>query len=301
MSARLILAVASLVGAAVVAPGVISAERRCTNVTVWTSRATSYTAQQCLDVPDAPAPAPAPRPAASGGQGISGCTHTPGPSLDGDFTSDDGAFFRVHEGARQMQWVRRCPGATGTTYWANVDGDPAAPTAEPVFTSASLLPDVFDSVRRELPTPVPVIAPADRNPDGYAYVQFNTYFWVEQREGQWATVSATSSVPGLSLTVTAEPVRMLVDTGDGGSVNCPGTPPALLPNSSPVGFRGCGYVYRNSSATAPNGQTFPVTVTVEWQVTWVASNGEAGDLGVLATTSAPRDLPVAEIQAVVTG
>ena len=114
-------------------------------------------------------------------------------------------------------------------------------------------------------------------------------------------MSATSSVPGLSLTVTAAPERMLVDPGDGGSVDCPGAPLALLPNSSPDGFNGCGYVYRNSSAMAPNGETFPVTVTIEWHVTWSASNGESGDLGTLSTTSAPYDLPVAEIQAVVTG
>lgn len=235
-----------------------------------------------------------------GGAGISGCTDSPGPSLDGDFTSDDGAFFRVHEGARQMQWIHRCPGQAGVAYWANIDGDPAA-AVEPVFTTATLLPGAFDAVRRQLPAPIPVIAPADRNPEGYAFVQFRTYFWVEQREGQWATVTATSSVPGLSLTVTAAPVRMRVDTGDGGHLDCPGAPPALLPNSSPVGFRGCGYVYRDSSAMAANGETFPVTVTVEWHATWTASNGESGDLGALATTSTPRDLPVAEIQAVVTG
>ena len=115
------------------------------------------------------------------------------------------------------------------------------PTAvdEPVFSTAGrCCPGVYDSVRRQLPEPVPVIAPADRNDDGFAYVQLHTYFWVEQRAGQWATVTATSSVPGLSLTVTAEPVRMVVDTGDGGRVECAGAPPALGPTASPVGFHG---------------------------------------------------------------
>ena len=83
-------------------------------------------------------------------------------------------------------------------------------------------------------------------------------------------------------------------------VDCPGAPPALAPNSSPAGFDGCGHVYRDSSAMAPNGATFPVTVTIVWHATWQASNGTSGDLGRLSTTSTPRDLPVAEIQAVVT-
>ena len=162
------------------------------------------------------------------------------------------------------------------------------------------MPGAFDSVERQLPAPVPVIAPADRNANGFAYVQNRTFFWVERVPGQWAPVSATAAVPGLAVTVTAVPEVLRVDTGDGGGVECPGAPPALPPDSSPAGFDGCGYVYRDSSATAPNGATFPVTVTIVWHATWRASNGTSGDLGRLSTTSTTRDLPVAEIQAVVT-
>ena len=108
---------------------------------------------------------------------------------------------------------------------------------------------------------MPVIAPADRNANGFAYVQNHTYFWVAQAPGQWAPVTATAAVPGLSVTVTAVPERLTVDPGDGGHLDCPGAPPALAPNSSPAGFDGCGYIYRDSSAMAPNGRTYPVTVT----------------------------------------
>jgi hypothetical protein len=98
-------------------------------------------------------------------------------------------------------------------------------------------------------------------------------------------------------------LRLLVTAplfGRAGHLDCPGAPPALAPNSSPAGFDGCGYVYRDSSAMAPNGRTYPVTVTIVWHATWQASSGEDGDLGRLSTTSTTRDLPVAEIQAVVT-
>ena len=67
------------------------------------------------------------------------------------------------------------------------------------------------------------------------------------------------------------------------------------------GTPGCTYVYRNSSSMAPNGATFPLQVTIEWHVTWSASTGDSGDLGMLRTTSPVRDLAVAEIQAVLTG
>ncbi|MET0323953.1 MAG: hypothetical protein ABW219_01930 [Ilumatobacteraceae bacterium] len=192
-----------------------------------------------------------------------------------------------------------CNGSLTAVAWVGTEGTPEAPGA-PMVTAQDLVPGALDSVERELPTPVPVIAPADRNANGYAYVQNHTYFWVAQGPGQWAPVTATAAVPGLSVTVTAVPERLTVDPGDGGSLDCPGAPPALAPNSSPTGFDGCGYIYRDSSAMAPNGHTYPVTVTIVWHATWQASTGASGDLGRLSTTSTTRDLPVAEIQAVVT-
>ena len=209
--------------------------------------------------------------------------------------------FRVQNGVPEMQWVETCPGRPIDRYfWRALVGQPGDPAtgAPPVFTTADLVPDLFEAVRRELPRPIPVVAPADRDPDGYAFVQHHTYFWVEE----WAPISQTAAVPGLSLTMTAQPARVIVDPGDGGRVVCEGAPPALEPGDLPSQFRGgCGYIYRNSSATAPNGETFPVTVTIEWEITWTASNGESGTLDPLSTTSAPRDLPVAEVQAVITG
>jgi hypothetical protein len=146
---------------------------------------------------------------------------------------------------------------------------------------------------------VPRVAPADLAPDGFAYVQTETFFWVDQTAGQWDTVTATASLAGLSLTVTVEPELLVVTTGDGATLQCPGAPPAFPSGADPSAFGGCGHVYEHSSATAPNGRTFPVTVAIVWHATWQASNGESGDLGSLTTTSAVRELPVAEVQAVV--
>ena len=70
--------------------------------------------------------------------------------------------------------------------------------------------------------------------------------------------------------------------------------------TDPEEFEGCEHVYTDSSAMAPNGETFEVTVTIVWDISWQASNGESGVMAPL-TTSANRDLPVAEIQAVVVG
>jgi hypothetical protein len=50
---------------------------------------------------------------------------------------------------------------------------------------------------------------------------------------------------------------------------------------------------------APNGETWPVTVSIVWHATWSANTGEGGDLGFVETTAPVRQLPVAEIQAVI--
>ena len=77
------------------------------------------------------------------------------------------------------------------------------------------MPGVWVNVQRQLPTPIPRVAPADFNPKGYAYVQNPTFFWVDQAAGQWAPVTGSASGGGITVSVRADPVRLIVSTGDG--------------------------------------------------------------------------------------
>lgn len=102
----------------------------------------------------------------------------------------------------------------------------------------------------------------------------------------------------MTVTVQAEPVRVVWAMGDGGTVACgPGTPydPSRTPDaqSSP-----CSYAYRHSSAALP-GDRYPVTATAEWHATWTVAGGPTagGDLGVV-TRSSTTGLRVGEAQAV---
>ncbi len=74
-----------------------------------------------------------------------------------------------------------------------------------------------------------------------------TWLWVD---GPWEPSSATAEVAGVSATVTARPVRVVWDTGDGAGVTCdgPGTPydPA---HPSAGRDSACTHVYGRSSAT----------------------------------------------------
>ena len=210
-----------------------------------------------------------------------------------------GSWYRITPSSIEILYRFNCVDPTEVySRWVTV-----TPTSsgglDPTVTPPDLIPLAWERAQRQLPTPVPRIAPADLAPDGFAFVQAKTFFWVDQAAGQWENVSATASLAGLSLTVTVVPELLVVTTGDGTTLQCPGAPPPFPPGGDPDTFVGCGHVYEHSSATAANGKTFPVTVAIVWHATWQASNGESGDLGSLTTTSAVRELPVAEIQAVV--
>jgi hypothetical protein len=215
------------------------------------------------------------------------------------FGSVIGSWYRVTPSSIQVLYRINCVNPTEVdTEWRTVTPIASGGLA-PRVTPGDLIPLAWARAQRQLPTPVPRIAPADLAPDGFAFVQAKTFFWVDQAAGQWESVSATASLAGLSLTVTVVPELLVVTTGDGATLQCPGAPPPFPEGGDPDTFVGCGHVYEHSSATAPNGKTFPVTVAIVWHATWQASNGESGALGSLTTTSAVRELPVAEIQAVV--
>lgn len=208
------------------------------------------------------------------------------------------AWYRVEGTAVQVLHKVTCPGQLSDTQWLTMSA--AGGTLVPQVRAIDLVPALQARVTRQLPTPVARIGPADTNPNGWTFVQHPTFFWLDQRTGQWETVSATASAGSVSVTVSAEPVRLVVDPGDGSArVTCNGPPPAVtVQNYGTV--RGCAHSYRNSSAMAPNGESYPVTTSIVWHASWTANTGESGDLGFLSTTSPTRMLQVAEIQAIVT-
>jgi hypothetical protein len=197
-------------------------------------------------------------------------------------------------GRRQDYYDRICNGFVVGSQWVD---SPAG--GAPAITAADLVPDLWVQVQREIPTPVARIAPADFDQRGFTYVQNHTFFWVDQAQGQWANVTGTATAGGISVSVQAIPQRLVVDAGDGNTITCEGAPPPFVQGMDPTTFQGCSHVYTDSSAMAANGETFAVTVTIEWSASWSASDGQGGSLGTRRTTSEVRQLPVAESQAIV--
>ena len=208
-------------------------------------------------------------------------------------------WYRVTGTTAEVKGFLRCDGEQISVSWRPLVPDGSGNLVVQM-SAQDLLPGARDRVVRRLPTPELRVGPADEDPDGWTYVQNRTFFWVDQGAGQWETVSATASAGGISVNVQAEPVRLVVDPGDGSeAVVCEGAPTAVTKAAYHPDIEGCSFIYRHSSATAPNGETFPVVASIVWHATWSASTGQGGDLGYLSTTSDVRDLAVAEIQALI--
>ncbi len=129
--------------------------------------------------------------------------------------------------------------------------------------------------------------------DALGTVGIPVWLWTEVSPSTWGPVTATASVPGLSVTATAQARLIVWDTGDGATETCtgPGTPYAVgLVVST------CQHVYEQSSAGQP-GDAWPVTATTTWAVTW-SGGGQSGSIEVTRTASS--SVRVGEVQVLIT-
>ena len=162
---------------------------------------------------------------------------------------------------------------------------PAPPSAEVLALQASQ--------QVPLVVPRPQTAPP---PGGELLVGLPTWLWIEP--AAWQSFTATATVPGISVTVTATPRYVVWQMGNDEEITCtgPGTP------WDPAGDDGqrtdCSYTYQWVSAHEPDG-VYHASATITWAVTWTASTGETGTLAD-ASRTATLDLAVTERQAVIT-
>ncbi|NMR19229.1 ATP/GTP-binding protein [Cellulomonas fimi] len=121
------------------------------------------------------------------------------------------------------------------------------------------------------------------------------WLWTGVGPTTWGPNTATASVPGLSVTATAQASEIAWDMGDGTTVRCanPGTPYFEGGVESPT----CQHVYQQSSAGQPD-DAYRITATTTWQVTW-AGGGASGSLTVTRASSAT--VRIGEMQVLITG
>ena len=218
----------------------------------------------------------------SGNDSGSQCTYTPA-----DLSPTDIAALGGQPAGEGGWYFKTCVLADGTVlaYPGPIWIAGAPPVASPEVLARQ--------ARAKLRLPAVVV---QLNPSGDQLVNLPT--WLALATSSWQSQSATASVPGVSVTATARPVRATWSMGDGNTITCTGPGSTWTAGTDPAASSpDCGYTYRRSSAGAP-GAAFPVTVTVTWEVTW-AGAGQSGTIPGLATTGTVQTR-VQESQAVVT-
>ncbi len=162
-------------------------------------------------------------------------------------------------------------------YYTIPEGGLVDPTA--------LAQEALESVR--IDSPVIRTSPSE---DGRLYVHVPTWLWIDR--GWWRPYTATAQAGRVWATVTAQPVSVTWDLGDGATVSCAGPGTAWTPSAG-GDESACSHTYRRS--TSGGALTMSATVTLE--VTWTSNAPVGGELPAISRAST-IDVEVGEIQAI---
>ncbi len=180
-------------------------------------------------------------------------------------------------------YYRYCSDGTASFMWVPNPGT-GAPAKVPTVTPAQLAQEASD----KLPLSRPTIR---RSPsqdlryqgDPYTWVNLWTWFWTDP--ASYKPLTQTVSVGGVFATVTAKPVGLEFDQGDGSNpVRCDGPGRAWTDaDGSAAPSSGCGFEYTHVTSV-----TVLTRVAILWQVAWSGSGGAGGVLPQLRTEATAR-------------
>lgn len=181
---------------------------------------------------------------------------------------------------------------------AEVNREMARIGCPPVVTPAGLAEQAFKDI--VFPHPSGHRSPAetqDYNGYPFTYVGLWTYYWTDP--ATWTPLTATASADGFTATVTAIPVSLTFDPGDGTAAqSCagPGRPWVESDGNNAPSEGACGYQYLK--VTGP-GYGNPITSmqTIAWKITWTGTGGSAGEIPGLSTSTSGQ-LNVLQIKTV---
>ncbi len=195
------------------------------------------------------------------------------------------------DGVAGSYYYRYCTDGSAQFVWVPNGTTPSVGVA--TLTPAQLAVEARDLLVLSHPT-------VNRSPDAtltfrgepFTYVNLGTYFYTSA--ASYRPVSHTLSVGPVSATVTAKPVGLLFDPGDGSkAVVCEGPGRDWMKSDADHDAPG-GCSYRYSAAT---DKELPARVEILWQVSWTGTAGTGGTLPTMETiTRSP--LRVLQIQTV---
>lgn len=138
-------------------------------------------------------------------------------------------------------------------------------------------------------------------PSYHSYINYVNWLWIPSN--QWHDVTASTSMLGATITLTARPEHVTWNLGNGNGTTCSGPGRAWvegMPENAPTS---CSYAY--ASMQDPEGDTWRVSARITYAVTWTCSGRcggqNAGELGNFeAQAGEPTSVTVLQRQTVVT-
>ena len=175
---------------------------------------------------------------------------------------------------------------------------PAVPVVAPRVLAQQALANLH------VPAPRIATAPPYRKD---TLVGIDTWLWVDPT--QWHELTATATVGALSVTATVKPVLVTWDMGEGhhtrpticaypGTVYNTHVADDLQHTHCAYVFQWASWDHRSDLPGTDRDDLYHAAATIQWQVTWDATDGEFGSLANLTSTTA-FDLHVEDLQAVV--
>jgi len=165
--------------------------------------------------------------------------------------------------AKGTYYYRYCSDGTASFVWLANPGT-VTPAGRPTVTPAQLAQEAIG----QLPLSRPTIRRSPNQElryqgDPYTWVNLWTWFWTDP--ASYKPLTQSVSVGGVSATVTAKPVGLLFDPGDGSNpVRCDGPGRAWTDaDGSDAPSSGCGFEYSHVTSG-----TVLTRVAILWQVSW---------------------------------
>ncbi len=206
--------------------------------------------------------------------------------------------WQGHSPATGMVLYNLCNGPIAYSFAASLAAAPPAPLPPP--DPAVLAQQAYAQLIATLTKPTVGRSPDPNHGDpakgGEPYTVVNLWTRYFTDPATFTTVAKTVALRGVSVTVTATPVALNFDPGDGNPpVSCPGPGRAWQTSDGfdPPTAGECGYQYKAVQAT-------PITATesITWNISWVDPAGQRHAFPTYATTNASQ-LIVEQIQIVV--
>ena len=184
------------------------------------------------------------------------------------------------DGVRRNMYYRDCGGVWQYVWVRDEPPEPVAVLA------------LSDLKSRLIGAPVPELSPST-----VGYVNLETWLATDDP----GALSATATIPGLSVTATATVVSTTWTTGDTSDtaddiVVCDGVGVAWTTATPDDEAAPCGHTYSSHGSDVLGSEPFTITVAHTWHVTWQASTGESGDLGTINGPTTTITYEVREIQ-----